>query len=1285
MIIRSKVSKIGNKTHKTGGIMANSKKLGVTAIATIALTLSTAMHSNVSYASEATLKDLEQASPWAQALIQEAHQKLLVNGDREGYFHPLQQVTRQEAAVALANVMGIELSDTVSSSYSDVASNSWSVSAIEAVKKVGWMQGSQGTFRPKNVLTREELATILSRATQVESSEDLSVLKDNQKISSWAKDAVSSMISSGIMTGSNGSFHPQKPVIRQELAAILLRVDEMQSNMNLQTIEKIENGSVTIGNTSYRVSDPLKSFFSENNVAALTKAGIRVETADGQITKILALELVAPGQAAAEGKEEFSGNTVLDAGKAVVEGKVKVAADYITIKNITIKGDFEIGKELNNDFYADNITVQGTTYVKGGDDNTVVFDQSSLQEMNISKEEVRVEAINKTVVQNVNIESKLSGLWGDPSITYERVTIGEGVQNASLYAHVRNLEINTGNEETSISGNGQLESVTINGSGTVALQGTGMIGSVTIKDITSKISFPPNVTIQQIVLPAGVSPEQVILNFDRVKTQIATINGSSNPSYTAPTGGGSTAPSSGSNTGNTGGGSVTPTNPGTGTTPTTPNPNPGTSIRNPFTVKTYKNRTETTADAMLTSTKTGQVYYMAVKLDDNVSPTVEQIKSGTLPGDFSYARGEVSVTANELKTFTIEGLEKSKAYGLWIVFKNAGEESPYPLFLNISNYRTNDVTVLPYDRTNLDQISIQFNGVLTPPATTTTDPAAIFKDGRLRNYGYGFIEIDKLEWDLTIPDMAIMTIHFDPVTLGDGTSYRLDWQFVKNALSIKYTSPSGSPTSISFGGHGSYSGPEVVNLITKQLAIETGNTVDPTKGEAVMHILEAYPSPLKQELGINEFNGLRYQKALALQAGQYTTFNDVQQIISAVNQEYPAPSNTEASAIRDFNNSQNAAQIEYYLKRVADVLTIDADLYNALHQVARTEIAQTVLNKRNVLPESKFTSIEEIRSAYELAYSQSSSVPISVSFVDTDTTAGHIGGDIVWIPGEENSSVVGFELLWGNGGQPVSSLTTVDKNDGNRYTLPQGTVIPAGANQLLVRALLQDGSETATIGITIKDTLPLAPAAPSITNDDARNILIGADSSMEFTVDNGVNWISYDEDNPPVFPGDVYVKVRVKADPVNQVPPGETEFVSFVDNVYMYIGINDAGNTFDTGYISSAMEYSSNDGETWTTYDEENPPQFPGDLTILLREKASDILPAGPAKSFTFTSQVHVLTGNNALLTSLPTLEYSLDGGVVWIALNVDKTVQIQPGAVVQVREAARGSFPAGAPTEYQY
>ncbi|MGN7413981.1 DUF4073 domain-containing protein [Paenibacillus sp. SAF-068] len=1255
-----------------------SKKMGVAALATIALTLSTAMQSNVSAASVLPFKDVEEASPWAKALILEAQEKMFMNGDRDGYFHPVQEVTRQEAAVALAKLMGLQLSDNTRSTFSDVAPGSWSASAIDAVQKAGWMNGDHnGTFRPKAVITREELASIVARATEADTAavqeEELSLFKDNQQISAWAKNSVSSVVSSGLMSGSNGNFHPQKSVLRQELAALLVRMDSTVTSNKLQTITQIKNGTVTIGATQYSVVDALKPLFSENNAAVLASAEVRVETTDGQITKVSELKLVTPGLAAESGKEEFSGNAILDGGQAVIEGNLKVAADYITIKNIKISGDLEITKELENDFYAEQISVKGTTHVKGGDDNTVVFDQSSLQGMNISKEDVRVEAVNKTVVKEVHIDSKLSGLWGDESVTYETVTIGEGVQNASLYAHIRNLEVNASSEETSISGTGHIESLTIKGTGTIALQGTGVIGSVTITNIASQVSLPANASVQRLVLPEGVAPESVIANYDRVKTQIASINGVTNPAYVLPSTGGSNSSNSGGNAGNSGGG--TPSNPGT--TPTNPNP----ISWYPYTYKSYQNRTETSADGLMTTNKTGTVYYMAVRSGDNVRPTTEQVKSGILPDNLPSTHGAFSITANQPVTYKIEGLEPTKAYSMYAIFKNGetGQETQPMLIHSVMNYIANDISVLPYDNSNLSQIRIQFTGVLSPPATSTTNPSAIVKDGHLRNYGYGFIEINSIDWDLTIPNMPIMNLNFDPVTLGDGTSYRLDWTYVKDALTIKNTDGSGSR---SFGGHGSYSGPEVVSLITKQLSLETGNTIDPLKAEAVMLILGVYPSPLKQELGLIEFNGQHYQKALAEKAGQYTTFSDVKQIIQMVNQQYPAPSSAEASVIRNINSATTISLMESYLKKSAATLNIDATAYSSMNQVARSAVAQTIIDDRRILPENKFMSLEEIRTSYELAYAKASSLPTSISFVDTDPTAGSIGGDIHWTPGTDDSSVVSYELLWGDSGLGLSSIATIDKEDGNSYTLPNGTTIPEGATQLLIRAVLQNGSATAPIYVTIKDTLPSAPGQPAVKIDDKRNILIDADASMEFSLDKGQSWITYDDENPPVFPGDVFVRVRVKADPAHQVPAGESVTVSFSDNVYMYVGHNDASNTFYADDMSSAMEYSVNDGVTWTTYNEENPQQFPGDLTVLVRERGGQYLEAAPAKSFTFTSKVQVWNANKSIMASSSILEYSKNDGE-WIPLISEQAVHFETGDSVQVREAARNPFPAGAATTY--
>lgn len=84
-------------------------------------------------------------------------------------------------------------------------------------------------------------------------------------------------------------------------------------------------------------------------------------------------------------------------------------------------------------------------------------------------------------------------------------------------------------------------------------------------------------------------------------------------------------------------------------------------------MKSYQNRTETSSDWIMTVNKTGTVYYMVVRLDDKVRPTTEQVKSGTLPNNLTSAHGMLTVTANQFITYKIEGLEQSKAYGVYAI------------------------------------------------------------------------------------------------------------------------------------------------------------------------------------------------------------------------------------------------------------------------------------------------------------------------------------------------------------------------------------------------------------------------------------------------------------------------------------------------------------------------------------------------------------------------------------------------------------------------------------------
>ena len=74
------------------------------------------------------------------------------------------------------------------------------------------------------------------------------------------------------------------------------------------------------------------------------------------------------------------------------------------------------------------------------------------------------------------------------------------------------------------------------------------------------------------------------------------------------------------------------------------------------------------------------------------------------------------------------------------------------------------------------------------------------------------------------------------------------------------------------------------------------------------------------------------------------------------------------------------------------------------------------------------------------------------------------------------------------------------------------------------------------------------PAAPNVTADDTLNVIVGADATMEYSTDGGNTYTPYDPANPLVFPGNVTVLVRVKANPATNTPAGAAKTLTFTAN-----------------------------------------------------------------------------------------------------------------------------------------
>lgn len=87
---------------------------------------------------------------------------------------------------------------------------------------------TDGTFRPKNPITREEAAMLLFRAAkhlECDMREEPYSYADNDDISEWARDAVCAMNNAGIMTGmEHNKFEPKRNYTNEQSIATIMRL-----------------------------------------------------------------------------------------------------------------------------------------------------------------------------------------------------------------------------------------------------------------------------------------------------------------------------------------------------------------------------------------------------------------------------------------------------------------------------------------------------------------------------------------------------------------------------------------------------------------------------------------------------------------------------------------------------------------------------------------------------------------------------------------------------------------------------------------------------------------------------------------------------------------------------------------------------------------------------------------------------------------------------------------------------------------------------------------------------
>jgi len=177
---------------------------------------------------------------WAAEDINEMIEKGYLSGYPDGSFNPDQEMTRAQFVKVINKVFGF--SEEGDTPFGDLESSDWFYRDIRIAYKMGYIKGiSLDEFGPNEVIKRQDVAVILARVLGLE--EDASYcnnFSDNSQISDYAKGAVGAIAKSGIMIGYNDkSFNPNKNITRAEVIVAERASNYAKENL-IETPEKPE-------------------------------------------------------------------------------------------------------------------------------------------------------------------------------------------------------------------------------------------------------------------------------------------------------------------------------------------------------------------------------------------------------------------------------------------------------------------------------------------------------------------------------------------------------------------------------------------------------------------------------------------------------------------------------------------------------------------------------------------------------------------------------------------------------------------------------------------------------------------------------------------------------------------------------------------------------------------------------------------------------------------------------------------------------------------------------------
>jgi len=161
---------------------------------------------------------------WAEDTIQDWFDLGLIKGYEDGSFKPENSISRAEFMTMINN--SFEFEEKAEINFNDVDAEEWYYAEVQKAVQAGYIVGNgDETIRPTDDISREEVAVIITRLTELdENSGNLGIFVDADEISDWAEGFVGAVVKAEYMIGNDeGKFCPTNNITRAESLVTLDR------------------------------------------------------------------------------------------------------------------------------------------------------------------------------------------------------------------------------------------------------------------------------------------------------------------------------------------------------------------------------------------------------------------------------------------------------------------------------------------------------------------------------------------------------------------------------------------------------------------------------------------------------------------------------------------------------------------------------------------------------------------------------------------------------------------------------------------------------------------------------------------------------------------------------------------------------------------------------------------------------------------------------------------------------------------------------------------------------